>query len=737
MLLRYVVFLTASAAGAEQVTLPGLDKSVEILRDRWGVPHIYAQTSHDLFFAQGWITARDRLFQIDLWRRIGTGKLAEVLGPAAVTRDRIARLVRFRGDWNEEWAGYSPDAKDIASAFTAGINAHIKGLGGARPVEFRVAGYDPGPWDARDVAARIAGLLMTRNLAIEVSRALDVKHFGMDEVQRFRPPDPLFKLELPRGLDLADLSAAILRDYTEAIGAVRIGDEGSNNWVVDGTRTVTGKPLLANDPHRPVQIPSLRKAVHLVGPGWNAIGSGEPALPGIALGHNEHIGFGFTIVGIDQGDLYVEKLNPAKPDEYLYRGGWKPMTVEREAVLVKGETSPRTVELKYTVHGPVIYEDRARSRAYALKWVGAEPGGAGYMGALSLARAKNWNEFRVAAGRYKVPSENLVYADRGGNIGWIAAGFSPIRKNWRGLFPVPGDSGQYEWQGFLPVEEKPQLYNPASHYVVTANHNILPRGYRHQLAFDWALPFRYERADEMLRENRKFSVQDFQVMQQDVTSIPARRFQAALKKWKPRDAADAEWVRQILAWDARLTVDSTPALLFELWTAALPDRIGRTAMAKNMNLGILLATLEAGIPAAAWEDSLRAAVHEAERLLGKNRAQWRWGKLHTISFRHAAGHSEFDLGPVGRPGDANTVNATSGTRFRQTNGASYRHILDLSDWDKSVWSNTPGESGDPKSPHYRDLLDEWASGGYHPMPYSRGAVEKAAVERIQLVPGKR
>ena len=515
---------------------------MEILRDRWGVPHIYARDTHDLFFAQGYITARDRLFQIDLWRRIGTGRLAEAVGPSAIERDRLARAVRYRGDLKAEWEAYGPDTQVIAAAFTAGINAYIVSLQGRRPPEFQAAGYGPGLWQPEDCLARIAGLLMTRNLAREVGRVLDVARFGLARVEADLPTDPAVPLEIPRGLDPNDITADVLRVYNEAIGPVRFAEQGSNNWVVDGSLTATGKPILANDPHRPVQIPSLRKTVHLVAPGWNAIGAGEPALPGIALGHNDRIAFGFTIVGTDQQDLYVEKLNPENLDEYWYRGTWKRLEVERQQIRVRGRDMPETVELLYTVHGPVIHLDRARRRAYALRWVGTEPGSAGYLAGIAIARARNWSEFRTAVARYKVPSENIVYADIDGNIGWQAAGLAPVRPNWTGLFPVPGD-GAYEWSGFRAAADLPHLFNPATHFIATANHNILPPGYPGPLAYEWALPFRYQRIREVLAQARRLTVADCERLQQDVVSIPARRFQAVLRRWNPDDAL----VREIAA----------------------------------------------------------------------------------------------------------------------------------------------------------------------------------------------
>ncbi len=713
------------------LTLSGTARSepVEILRDRWGVPHIYARNTGDLFFAQGYITARDRLFQIDLWRRTGSGKLAEVLGPKFLARDRFARLVRFRGNWDAEWRSYSPDARRIATAFTLGINAYIRSLKGKRPLEFRIAGYDPGLWEPEDCVSRIAGLLMTRNVPAEVARALDVAKFGLDTVQRDLPPDPPIRIEIPRGLDLADINSKILDLYNEAIGPVRFPDQGSNNWVVDRSMTATGKPILANDPHRPLLLPSLRKTVHLVAPGWNVIGAGEPALPGVALGHNERIAFGFTIVGIDQADLYVEKLNPANPNQYLYRDKWLPVEIERQQVNAKGQP-PQTVELRYTTHGPIIYEDRARSRAYALRWVGAEPGGAGYLGALAVVRANSWSEFQNAMALYKVPSENVVYADTSGNIGWQPAGLAPVRNNWSGLLPVPGDSGEYEWKGFLPFSEMPRTYNPSKHFIATANHNILPPGYSRPLGYEWAQPFRFLRIQEMLLAKPRFTVADFERMQQDITSIPARRFQAILRRWQPRQAA----ARRLLAWDAALTVDSVPATIFELWMAQLPAAVFGPDLGKRTSLTTLLSRLEAQPDRKALDDSLQAALKKGEDLLGPDIEKWTWGRLHQLTFRHPLGRKEFNRGPLPRPGDGNTVNAAGGTGFLQATGASYRQIMDLADWDRSVMTNVPGESGDPESPHYSDLLEPWAAGQYHPMPFSRKAVEAATIEKIVVNP---
>ncbi|HWQ56836.1 MAG TPA: penicillin acylase family protein [Bryobacteraceae bacterium] len=716
------------AGFAADVAVPGLREPVEILRDRWGVPHIYARNTHDLFFAQGWTAALDRLWQIDLWRRSGTGKLAEVLGPGAVERDRLARALLYRGDREAEWASYGPDTRAIVTAFTEGINAYIRSLGGRRPLEFRVAGYDPGFWEPEDCLARLAGLLMTRNLSTEVTRAMNARRYGLALLQKHSPPEPSIPLEIPKGLDLEDIGADVLRGYRELTGPPRFPGEGSNNWVVDGTMSATGKPLLASDPHRALQIPSLRKTVHLVAPGWNVVGAGEPALPGIALGHNDRIAFGFTIVGIDQQDLYLETLNPANRNQYRFRGTWKAMDVERQQIAVRGG-APRTVEIRYTVHGPVIHEDGARHRAYALRWVGSEAGTAGYLAGLSLARARNWNEFLAGAARFKVPSQNLVYADVDGNIGWQVVGLSPIRPTWSGLFPVPGD-GTYEWSGFRDLSELPRTYNPPERFVATANHNILPPGYTVPLGYEWGLPFRFDRIREMLSAPGKFTVADFERMQQDVVSLPARRFQAILRKWNPEN----ETVRELLAWDGAMRAGSRAAAIYKVWMDRLPAAMAGQRPGPPLDFRVLLQMLEEGTHAEALAGSLASAQAELRRTLGPDRNTWTWGRLHRLYFRHPLDRPEFHRGPLERPGDAHTVNAASGSGFLQSAGASYRQIIDLADWDRSVMTNVPGESGDPSARHYADLLEAWADGRYHRMVFSRPAVEAAARERISLMP---
>lgn len=728
-----------------RIVLQGLSKPVEVLRDRWGVPHIYAQTAQDLFFAQGFVTAQDRLYQMEMWRRTGAGELAEVLGPGYLERDRFARLVRYRGDMNAEWQSYAPDTRAIAEAFARGVNAYIRLCGDRLPIEFQLLGFRPSQWKAEHSLLRIAGLLMTRNSSQEIARAELVAKLGLDAAMKYLPTDPPRTPEIDPELPLEGLDSRVLAGYRAAVAVPSLWHEGSNNWVVSGALTATGKPLLANDPHRPILLPSLRYVSHLAAPGWNVIGAGEPAIPGIATGHNDRIGFGITIDGYDQVDLYVEKTSPQNPNRYLYRGQWLEMRIERESIHVKGQPKPTEVELKFTRHGPVIYEDRARNRAVVLRWAGSEPGAAGYLGSLSLARARNWPDFLAALQRCKVPALNYVYADVDGNIGWVAAGLVPVRKNWSGLLPVPGHTGRYEWEGFLPLKDLPQTYNPSSHYVATANHNILPKGYPHRVGFEFAAPFRFQRIDEVLRARRKFTVEDFQRLQHDESSLPARRLLAMLLA-RDRSAA----FKLLENWNGVLSKDSGPAALFELWIRELPAQYAQSQVApearslvlRHLALPSLLRLLEdlpATTRARILNQALEAASTRARTLLGEDVKMWRWGRLHTILLRHPLSDTEersrvFDLGPVERGGDANTPNATSGSGLRQQNGASYRHILDLADWDRSVFTSVPGQSGQPGSPHYGDLLPLWAEGKYALLPFTRQAVEKLTRHRLLLEP---
>jgi penicillin amidase len=714
-----------------EIRLAGLEQEVEILRDRWGVAHIYANTVEDLFFAQGFVAAQDRLWQLEIWRRVGEGRLAEIAGPQAFERDRLARLLRYRGDMEAEWKSYHPDAWTIITAFTSGINAFIEHTADNPPVEFKLTGVTAAPWSPEVPLLRMAGLPMTRNARNEIRLARSVAEDGVTAANQRDAPDPWHRLRVPRGLDVATVPAEvdeILSAGYAAIPRLPVLDEysdltqgsdeeqalaGSNNWTVSGAMTTSGMPLLANDPHRSIMLPSLRYLVHLNCPGWNVIGSGEPALPGVAIGHNERIAWGLTIVGIDQQDIFVEELNPAVPNQVRKGNGWEALEVEIDTIWVEGE-GPHVVELKFSQHGPIVYEDTVHNLAYAFKSVLAEPGTAGYLGSLRLDQAQNWEEFLEAMDHWLVPSENMVYADVDGNIGWQAAGLTPIRCcGWVGRLPAPG-TGRYEWRGFRPMSELPNEYNPARGYITTANHNIMPSGYAPPLGYNWSSPIRFRRLDDVLSDSGGFTVADFKRLQHDVHSSSAAEAVTNFQAWTGENEKVERARQMLVSWNAELGRDSPEAALFKAWQAAADTR------------AIGAGTAQAGRDSLV-QVALALAVDSLEQWLGTDWSEWRWGAMHRTLFRHPV-TAAFDLPAVERGGDRTTVNVTG------QSGASFREILDLSNWDNSVVTSVPGQSGQPGSPHYGDLLELWADGKYFPLVFSREAVEENVAHRLVLKP---
>ncbi len=737
-----------------RIGLAGLEEPVEVLRDQWGVAHIYAKTQHDLFFAQGFVAAQDRLYQIEIWRRTGAGELAEVFGPEFVERDRMARLVRYRGDMESEWTSYSPDTEAIATAFAKGVNAYVESAGEKLPIEFALLDFKPGQWEPEHCILRIAGLMMTRNARQEVARAEMLTKLGPEITEKYLPTDPVRKLRPDDRVSLKGIDNRVIETYRHATEIPTLhSQDASNNWVVDGELSAGGRPLLASDPHRSVTMPSLRYLVHLVGPGWNVIGSGEPALPGVALGHNERVGWGFTIVQYDQVDLYVELTNPDNPSQYLYQDNWLDMEIESESIEVKGQ-EPVQVELKFTRHGPVIWEDPDSHRVVAVRWSGMEPGTGGYLGSLTMDRVQDWDGFVEAMSRWKIPAENIVYADIDGDIGWIPAGLMPIRDNWLGLLPIPGHTGEYEWSGFRTVDQLPQLKNPAEHFVATSNQNILPAGYPFHLGFDWSAPYRFRRVQEVLSQGRKFTIEDFKQLQHDETSLPARRLVGMLKQLPEGGSNEFQTARRMLeGWDAVMGRESQAAALYEVWQeealvaefvgAVLPED-ARELVAKNIELPTLFNLMEE-MPSESRNPilvkSLEKAITRTRELLGEDVTAWSWGSLHKVHFTHplannGARRTVFNRGPIQRGGDAYTPNRTSGDNYIQRHGASYRHILDFADWDRSVFTSAPGQSGQPESPHYDDLVEMWSNYQYAPLVYTRAAVEANTVHRLMLEPGR-
>lgn len=778
------------SARQTKTDVAGLSATAQILVDVWGIPHIYAGNEHDLFFLQGFNAARDRLWQIDLWRKRGLGLLARDFGPAYAEQDKALRLFLYRGDMNAEWAAYGPKAKTYADAFVAGVNAYVADVRAGKrplPIEFRIAGTMPDPWTADDVV-RIRSHGLTRNVASEVKRSLVACAAGLD-ADRFRVKlEPAWTTKIPDGLDPCSVPKAVLAPYDLATRPVAFAapkdqkaalahdpdkflteaDQqrdtiGSNNWVIAASRTATGRPILANDPHREHSVPSLRYIVGLNAPGISVIGAGEPALPGISIGHNGTIAFGLTIFNVDQEDLYVYELNPQNPNQYRYGNGWEDMRIVHETEQVKGEGN-RDLELKFTRHGPVIFVDDANKRAFAVRSIWFEPGTSAYFGSSDYMTAKDWNGFLGAMRRWGAPSENQVYADTKGNIGWVAAGKTPRRVGYDGLMPVPGD-GRYEWQGFLSLDELPKAYQPKQGFLATANQMNLPADYpvaERKVGFEWADSARWQRINEVLAANTKVTLADAMDLQNDDTAMLGRRLVKLLQPLTSDDAHVKQGLDLLKPWDARDAADSAAAAVFEVWIANhLGPVLLKTTAPKAADLiapeassiSALVAAVESpdasfgSDPAAGRDqilrDSLGAAVADVAGKLGPDPSTWRWGRLHVAKFDHAlmpladkATAAQLSVGPLAYGGAANVPRAATYRRadYRLFSGASFRMVLDVGNWDASRTINTPGQSGDPFSGHYRDLAPLWATGQYVPLLYSLSAVEAATAEAITLTP---
>ena len=772
----------------DTIAIMGLRQPVEILIDRWGVPHIYAKNEPDLFFAQGFNAARDRLFQIDLWRRRGLGQLSEVFGPAYIEQDKAARLFLYRGDMQREWAAYSSDSAQVAGYFVAGINAYIDWLQKhpeRMPFEFRKLNYTPAKWAPEDVV-RIRTHGLTGNLNYEIARskvvcAADLKS---DRI-RFRL-QPEWQTQVPAGLDpclppdvlktfvLATqevrftpqaLNAANSADAELALGVVpNDGIEGSNNWVIAPAKSATGRAVMANDPHRAYGEPSLRYISHLDAPTLHAIGANEPSLPGISLGHNDWIAFGYTRFYIDQEDLYVYELNPANPEQYKYQGQWELFRVVREEIKIRGQ-QPMSVDLKFTRHGPVIYVDQPKNRAFAVKSAWLEPGTAPYYKSIRYIRAQNFEEFKQTIGNWGTPGLNHVYADVRGNIGWMAGGMAPIRPNWDGLLPVPGD-GRFEWAGRWSGDQLPSIYNPKTGYITTSNEMNMPADYPYKerkLGFEWVNGSRHQRLDEMFHKLDKLTLEDSMRLQNDEVSIPARRLVALLQPLSSSDPKTQSALDIIKGWDASFDVDGPAPVLHEVWFsryllkgfkyAVLPKTAADSFV--NPDTAVMLEVLER--PDTVFGDnavqkrnevlltSLRSAYEDVEKTQGLDTKQWRWAKVHYNLSEHPfaaivdeATRAKINVGPIPKNGSEYVPNNSQyrPTDFRQIVGPSVRIVVDVGNWDNSRIINHPGQSGDPDSLHYRDLASMWRNGQYFPLLYTRTAVEQEAEHAIELVPQK-
>lgn len=771
----------------EKRSVEGLKQSVEILRDQWGINHLYAQNQHDLFFTQGYAAAQDRLFQFEIWRRQATGTVAEILGARELKRDIGTRLFKYRGDLDRELNHYHPEGKAIIEAYVSGVNAYIKSVINTPeklPLPFKILGIEPQPWTAEVVISRHQGLLGNIGQELEIGRAVAL--IGPEKVKDLlwlHPQEPALDLDpkIDQQLLFEDLLAPYFafrkgvqfepRDLqpeyrtAEAISLLNQFNElskdslaiGSNNWVVAGSKTVDGNTYMANDPHRTIAVPSLRYMAHLVAPGWNVIGGGEPEIPGISIGHNGIGAWGLTVFRTDGEDLYQYELNPKNPLQYKYKGEWKDFKIIEEVVKVK-DGPDESIKLYYSHHGPITYLNKKALKAYGVRCAWLEPGGSPYLASLRMDQAQNWEEFRDACNYSHIPGENMIWADKNGTIGWQAVGIAPVRNHSSGLVPVPGD-GSYDWDGYLPIIQKPNELNPKSGFIATANQNVTPADYEHwnAIGFSWSDPYRGDRVNEFLESKNDLNMEDMRRLQTDVASLPARTLIPLLLEL-PLDPQLAQLQNKFSNWNQRLEPTSIEAGIYVAWE----DEIQRLAHEKfvpenvkkhlgKLQLKRILDWIQKPKDSPFKSDSSRNsflmeafknAVGNLKKSLGEEPLQWQYGQeaYKHSSITHALGAvassqyaKKLNLPSLPRGGNAYTPGST-GSNKRQSSGASFRMIVNTGDWDATIGTNAPGQSGNPDSPFYTNLYEDWAKDVYFPVYYSKEKIEEHLYKRTLLTP---
>ncbi len=777
-----------------KLQVPGLDAPVAVYRDRWGVPHIYAETSHDLFFAQGYVTAQDRIWQMEFHRRAGSGTLSQVLGAGALEADRFVRTLGWRRIAEAEVGLLDAESREMLEAYSAGVNAFIDDHRGRLPLEFTILGFEPGPWTPADTLAfaKLMAWTLGGGWENELQRARYMQSLGEEQAWEIVPVNPesdrpIVQSELAelQGLNLdRTLARAAALERVTGLGGTGLG---SNNWVVAGSRSTTGLPLLANDSHLPIQMPSIWYEIHLEGGGYRMAGFTFPAAPTVLIGHNDRIAWGVTNLGPDVQDLYIERVDPENPDRYLFDGEWRDMEIVTETIPVKDRPDPVVERVRLTHHGPVInpvadqvVEALGEESAVSLRWTALEPDPGILAAFLRLNRAQNWSEFRQALSHYTAPSQNFIYADRDGHIGYQTPGRIPIRtEGHSGLLPVPGSTGEFEYEGYIPFEELPHVLDPVEGYIVTANNRVAAADYPYPISYDWAIGHRAERIAQLIQDRPQHSVEGFRQIQADTYYRPAEPFMPYLLALEPEGFLEERALNQLRGWDLRNEPDQTGASIFhtfywKLVERTFADELGELFpdyLATPQSHLLVLSTLIED-PASPWFDDkttpevetrdgiVQAAFRDALDFLGRRYGDvphdWSWRRLHTATFSHQPLGAVDPLGlllnrgPVSPPGaawtvfaspysfrtlaNADPVNAADPQLFSTSSISSQRIIVDLSDFGESMAMHSTGQSGIPFHPHYADMIRPWQETALHPMLWDRSEVEAETWEMLILEP---
>jgi penicillin amidase len=776
------------------VGISGLTGPVEVVRDRWGVPHIYASNIRDLFFGHGYVQAQDRLWQMELNRRLSRGRLSEIFGRVTLDMDRFVRTVGIARAAEKDLACLGEESRSLLDAFRLGVNSYLEQNPRKLPIEFILLGFKPEPWESVDSLAwmKMQAWYLSENWSLEILNAALAGRVGPQRAARLigaYPVENPVTLARQTVIRTAEQALEGFRNLQSWFPADALSGR-SNCWAVRGSRSVSGKALFAYDPHLGLTVPSLWHACHLVCPNFEVTGASFPGIPGIIVGHNRDIAFGFTNAFSDVQDLFLERFNPKKPLQYEHRGKWLEAQRVVEEIRVKGERDPQRLEVVLTRHGPLVgqlldLKPENKNLDFALRWTGQE-GSDPLVALLALDRARNWSDYCAALGLWDSPSQNGVYADRRGNIGYTLVGKIPIRKRGIGLVPVPGWSGDYEWSGWIPWEEMPREYNPRRGYIVSANNQIVGQEYPYYVGLGTCNGNRAARIEELIKAREKLSLDDFAAMQMDLHSRPARRFAALLtslaggilrqKELSPVREQAAAAMELLKGWQGELGSESAAAAvyavceyhaklrLFEPWLGDLTEYYcgrgvhgaGSISLYLEYSHLVLLDILEQDD--GQWlstpegqrrsrEQLLAAALRDALAYLskqgGKDPRKWRYGSFHKAWFIHPIGrHRPFDLvfnpGPVSLGGSADTIWQCPPLRnlppLKSTYSASWRQLVDFTDLDEALWIHSSGQSGHPASRHYKDLIPLWVSGRYRPMLWSRERVEAEAEGRLTLAP---
>jgi penicillin amidase len=795
-------------------TVSGIAAPVDIVRDRDAIPHIYARSRRDALFGLGWVHAQDRLWQMEFQRRVGFGRLSEIFGPATIPQDRFLRTVGFGRAARAAWDRLPRDAREDIDAYVAGVNAFIEShRGSGLPPEFTLLRAEPEPWTGPDVLVWVKMMAwnLSRNYSSELLRLELQSAVGPARAAELLPPYPVDGLSILTARDLTwmpqrdrprrtsppgspDLEPPVrffsaltaglsgLPDVRRfLLGGATTDALGSNNWVVDGTLTASGHPLLANDPHLDAHIPSTWYLAEVSAGDFDVMGATLPGTPAVAIGRNRSIAWGETNVGADVEDLYRETLD-ATGRSAEFRGRFEPLRILHESIGVKGG-EPVALEVRVTRHGPLLSDAINANNAeavrapegpplppLALRWTALDPDDTTIVCFLQLNQARNWEEFTDALRQFVVPSQNFVYADVQGHIGYYAPGRVPVRAAGDGTLPVDGAAGDAEWTGWIPFDELPHTFDPPEHMIVTANDRPAPADYPHLVGVEWTEPFRARRITDLLRAKTGLTPDDFAAIQADRLSLHADSLlPLLLSRTTARTAAGAEALRRLTVWDRRATADSAGALLFQAWfhhlvPAIIGDELGdrilgdyvaadRTSFVARFLANVLNA------PSSPWCDDVRtpaaetcaervsvaleSAVADLTKRLGGDMARWRWDEVHRAIFPHQGLDAVALLRPllsraVPNGGDWSTVDVGGvafGHPYDQHAIPSYRQIVDLSPGRTGRLLDAVGQSGHFLSAHYDDLLQDWRAVRYRPMRMNRKDAEAGALGTLHLMPG--